>query len=109
MSAARLHPDDVDAIALRVAELLRPAAGEYLTVEEYALRFGVAESTVYAHKDDLGAIRIGGVVRLPAAPPRPPEPAPPPHAQAPRRPPRAPRARVELLPVAPARREAGAC
>lgn len=100
----RLHPDDVEAIAQRVAVLVQPPApDEFLTPRQYAARFQVALSTVYAQAKlgELGAIRIGGTLRLPAQPPRAPgsvvaaEPTErTPTARSPRR-----RRRVELLPV----------
>jgi hypothetical protein len=63
----RLHPAEVDAIARRLLELLRaegaigapPAAGEMLTAAEVARRFGVDRPWVYAHADELGAVRLG--------------------------------------------------
>lgn len=61
----RLHPDDVEAIAQRVAQLVHPA-DDYLTVDDFCKRFSVGRSTVYEHADELGAIRIGGALRLPA-------------------------------------------
>src|SRR4051794_20809639 len=59
----RLHPADVDAIARRVAELVREEASasqlRFLTAAQVAKRFNVTRDWVYAHADDLGAIRLG--------------------------------------------------
>lgn len=55
-----LDREDVEAIALRVAELLRPTVAIGLVgVEEVVARFGVSRSYVYEHADELGAIRLG--------------------------------------------------
>ena len=57
-----LDDDDVDAIARRVAELVRPApmpAPVLLSVTEVCARFGLTRSWVYAHARELGAIRLG--------------------------------------------------
>lgn len=61
----RLHPDDCEAIAQRVAELLRGERAsvdplQRLTAAEVALRFGVSREWVYEHKAELGAITMGG-------------------------------------------------
>jgi hypothetical protein len=72
-SPGRLHPDDlaviVERTAERVVELLggnHPAvplptspAGVFPTAKETALRFAVTRAWVYAHADELGAIRLG--------------------------------------------------
>ncbi len=66
----RLHPDDREAIAKRVAELMRgerepaPTAAppdhvELLTARAVAERFGVSREWVYEHKAELGAILLG--------------------------------------------------
>lgn len=57
----RLHPDDIEAIAQRVVELLRlePAVVEFLTAAQVADRFGLTKSFVYEHAAELGAVRIG--------------------------------------------------
>ncbi len=79
MTPARLHPDDLAELARQVAEYLHdqqpPPATDYLAVDGYCARFGVSRSTVYARADELGAVRIGGALRLPSTPPRR-EPAP---------------------------------
>lgn len=62
----RLHPEDVEAIAQRVAELVHPA-DDYLTVAEFCRRFDISRSTAYEHATDIGAIRIGGALRFPAS------------------------------------------
>lgn len=63
---ARLHPDDCEAIARRVAELLReepagpaaPDVAQLLTAQEVADRFGLSRDWVYEHKTRLGAIPL---------------------------------------------------
>ncbi len=59
----KLDPDDVEAIARRVAELLgsqhRPAV-RYVDAAEVASALGVERDWVYTHADELGAIRLGG-------------------------------------------------
>jgi hypothetical protein len=55
-----LDRDDVEAIAQRVAELLRgerPAG--YLDARQVAERYGVTRQWVYAHKARLGAVPLG--------------------------------------------------
>jgi len=57
-----LHLDDesVEAVAQRVAELLRETPPPRLMgVAEVAQRFGLSKTYVYEHADSLGAIRIG--------------------------------------------------
>ncbi len=55
-----LDHDDVEAIAQRVAELLRPKVSIGLVaVDEVVARFGVSRSYVYEHARELGAIRLG--------------------------------------------------
>lgn len=49
----------VEAVARRVVELLREEAGEALPASEIARRFGLSRAWVYAHADDLAAVRIG--------------------------------------------------
>jgi hypothetical protein len=61
---ARLTPADVEEIAdtvvQRVSELLRPRLWLGLVdAADVARRLGVHESWVYAHADELGAIRLG--------------------------------------------------
>ena len=60
----RLHPDDVDAIAKRVAELLRidtekPAA-RLVDAATLAQMLGVERDWVYAHARELQVVRLGG-------------------------------------------------
>ncbi len=57
----RLHPADIEAIAARVADLLRgePQVGTLLTAAEVARRFGVAAEWVRQHADDLDVVRLG--------------------------------------------------
>lgn len=62
-SVARLHPDDIEQIARRVAELLAPGAHEprrLVDAATAARRLGVDRKWVYAHANQLGAVRLGG-------------------------------------------------
>jgi hypothetical protein len=67
MNVVRLDAASVEAVAARVVELLReekPAVGatdtsELVDAAEVARRFGVSRDCVYAHADELGAIRVG--------------------------------------------------
>jgi len=67
VSAARLHPADVEAIAQRVAELLHtvheaPTSRndhQLVTAHELARMFGFTRGWVYANADPLGAARLG--------------------------------------------------
>ena len=54
-------PVDLQALAREVARLLRAdtAASSLLTANQVARRFNVARTWVYAHADELGAIRLG--------------------------------------------------
>lgn len=55
-----LDLEDVEAIAQRVAELLRPRVAIGLVgVHAVVARFGVSRSYVYEHAEELGAIRLG--------------------------------------------------
>jgi hypothetical protein len=60
----RLHPDDVEAIARRVAELLRddtsPPAARLVDAATLAAMLGVERDWVYAHARELQAVRLGG-------------------------------------------------
>lgn len=84
----KLDPDDIEMIAKRVARELRDeltaepnASGsdtdEFLDAAAVARRLGVERNWVYAHKRELGAVRLGGPngrLRFdPAALPAPPE------------------------------------
>ncbi len=61
----RLAPESIEALALRLAELLgsAPAArggnGEWITAAEVARLLGVARRWVYDHAEELGASRLG--------------------------------------------------
>jgi hypothetical protein len=60
--SGRLAPEDVEAIARRVVELLvgsenRPAA--LIDAAEVARRAGMSRAYVYEHASQLGAIRLG--------------------------------------------------
>ncbi len=64
MSAERLHPDDLvalaDLIAKRLAVELRPAPEPvFLTAAQVAERFGLSAEWVRDHAAELGVIRIG--------------------------------------------------
>jgi hypothetical protein len=60
----RLEPDDIEAIAHRVAELLdrsdRPGAVRLVDAAEVARALSVDREWVYAHAQQLGALRLGG-------------------------------------------------
>jgi hypothetical protein len=58
----RLEPDDVEAIARRVAELLGtgPQPVRYVDAAQFAQALGVERAWVYAHAAQLGALRLGG-------------------------------------------------
>lgn len=111
MSAAvvTLDPASVDAIAERVAELLRGAATapDLIDAAEVARRLGISRGSVYELADELGAHRIGDGPRArlrfdPAliaerlTPAEPSTPSTPPRRTAPpcKRP-----ANVDLLPI----------
>jgi hypothetical protein len=58
----RLDPDDVEAIAARVAELLGPpptATPRYVDAATLAEVLGIERQWVYAHATQLGALRLG--------------------------------------------------
>ena len=58
---ARLHPEDVSAIAYRVAALLREDAQPHGLIDaaEVARCRGVSRDWVYRHADELGVVRLG--------------------------------------------------
>ena len=59
----RLDPDDVEAIARRVAELLGAgpqAPVRYVDAAYLARALGVERAWVYAHATQLGGVRLGG-------------------------------------------------
>jgi plasmid replication initiation protein len=59
----RLDPDDVEAIAQRVAELLGAGAEapvRYVDATHLARLLGVERAWVYAHAAQLGGVRLGG-------------------------------------------------
>ena len=59
-AATVLDGRTVEAVASRVAELVRPpAAVSLVDAREIARRFGVHRSWVYAHAEELGAVRLG--------------------------------------------------
>jgi len=67
----RLAPDDVEAIAQRVAELIGPRARIGLVdVDEICRRFRVSRTWVYEHARELGAIPLGQTGGGPAAAPQ---------------------------------------
>ena len=56
----QLDQDAVEAIAVRVVELLESrSAGRFVSAGELARRLGISRSTVYDKADELGAIRLG--------------------------------------------------
>jgi hypothetical protein len=57
--AMRLDAASIEAIAQRVADLLReePVA-EFVSAAEIATRFGVSRDYIYTHAAELGAIRL---------------------------------------------------
>lgn len=59
MSARPLSEDEIEAIATRVAELVREPASRLMTVEEVADLLRVHPEWVYANADYLGAFRLG--------------------------------------------------
>ena len=61
-AGVQVDPALIEAIALRVAELIRgelSLPARLLTPSEVAARFGVSRTWVYAHADELGAMRLG--------------------------------------------------
>jgi predicted DNA-binding transcriptional regulator AlpA len=60
----RLDPDDIDQIAQRVLALLRadsePAQQRLVDAKTVAQLLGVTRAWVYAHANELSAIRLGG-------------------------------------------------
>lgn len=63
-AAQRLHPDDVEAIAGRVADLLlrqaAPVAARLVDAATLATILDVERDWVYTHAEELGAVRLGG-------------------------------------------------
>lgn len=56
----QLAPDCIEAIAQRVAELVRdPETAQFIDAAEVGRRFGVSREWVYAHAEELGAVRLG--------------------------------------------------
>jgi hypothetical protein len=58
----RLHPDDIEAIARRVAEIIAPAQAApktHLTAKQVVERYAVSLDWVYEHKRELGAQPMG--------------------------------------------------
>jgi hypothetical protein len=59
-TAIGLDQDAVEAIAVRVVELLESrSGGRFVTAEELSRRLGISRSTVYDKAEELGAIRLG--------------------------------------------------
>lgn len=58
----QLDPADVEAIAVRVVEMLddRPSPARLVSAAELSRRLGLSRSTIYEMADEFGAIRIGG-------------------------------------------------
>lgn len=67
-----MHPADVEAIARRSAELVlaaladapQPSGRKMVDAATIAQRFTVDRGWVYAHADELGAVRLGDGARL---------------------------------------------
>ncbi len=67
MSAVHLDAESIEAVACRVAELIRGEAvtsghglpDELVDVAEIARRFGVSPDWVYSNADSLGVVRLG--------------------------------------------------
>lgn len=55
----RLHPDDIDAIARRVAELINVGRPRWGDAQALASEIGRSRAFVYAHAAELGAVRVG--------------------------------------------------
>lgn len=56
----QLAPESIEAIAQRVAELVRaPEAVQFIDAAEVSRRFHVSRDYVYEHADELGAVRLG--------------------------------------------------
>lgn len=58
-----LDRDDIERLARRVAELVAatpPPAARYVDAAEVARVLGVERDWVYAHAQELGAVRLGG-------------------------------------------------
>ena len=62
LEASTLDPATIRAIAREVARLTGPGGG-LLTATEVAVAFNVTRGWVYAHADELGAIRLGDGAR----------------------------------------------
>ncbi len=60
-AAAGLDPDDIEAIATRVAELLRhaPPPTRLLSATQLAQHLGLSRAWIYQHAHELGAIQLG--------------------------------------------------
>jgi hypothetical protein len=59
----RVDPTDIEAIAQRVAELIRAAPlvdQQYVDAATLARLLAIDRDWVYAHADELGAVRLGG-------------------------------------------------
>ena len=103
-----LAPETIEAIDHKVVEILgHPVDGpEFVDAAEIARRFKVDRGYVYAHADELGAIRLGSgprsrlrfdpkrVAEVLAPKPFTPDPDPAPRPPRPRR-----IAEIDLLPV----------
>src|SRR3954471_8290514 len=56
----RLHPEDLEVLARRVADLLRAAPTHgYVDTSSVARMLSVSEEWVRAHASELGAVRLG--------------------------------------------------
>ena len=63
---ARLTPQDVEAIARRVAELVTPRGDVgWVTADELARRLAVRPGWIYRHAGELGGIKLGSAPNAP--------------------------------------------
>jgi hypothetical protein len=64
VSSVRVDPADIEAIAHRVAELIRAEptvpGSRYVDAATLARLLAIDREWVYAHADELGAVRLGG-------------------------------------------------
>ena len=65
-TSVRLTPQDVEAIARRVAELVTPRGDVgWATVDELARRLAVRPGWIYRHAGELGGIKLGSAPNAP--------------------------------------------
>lgn len=65
-NAVTLSPESVEAVAVRVAELLSGVepARKFVDAQTAADALGVSRRTVYEHAPELGGVRVGGAWRF---------------------------------------------